>query len=294
MDELDQAGAAIRDAPIGEPTPLDRLHSRMRKRVRRRQACIALATVCALVVPVAALLEARVDRSVVVQELDHKSAIARRCSAERALSADVDRDSRADRVYLAWNGSSARLGVCTSTGSTGEVACPGQAEGPLLVVSLPMQPSVILCGASSVSSLGFMPYVWRAGTLHEARLPNPNQTEFVSGRGGVAFANVEQFGCPEITVHGRVGWTRRLLAQLTMEPRHSSWTWTRRAYVFTTAGVHLVVTSTGTVNGPLSQHLKDALVPSCPTTPPPGTDRRIDSFAVPIPTRAVDHRIGKT
>ena len=301
MDELDRAGAAVRAAPIGEPTSVDLLRPRVRRRVRRRQARVAMVVVCALAVPAVALVETRTDRSVVaVRPVGHGVATLRLCSAATALSADVDADGRPDRVYLAWSGSSARLGVCTSSGATDEVDCPGQAQGPLLVVSLPTQPAVILCGASSVAELGFMPYVWHAGALHQTPLPAADQTEFSTGRGGIGFSNIERLGCPQI---GK----RRLLAQLTIEPHGSTFTWTRRSYTFAATGAHLVNTSSKTVHGPLTPRVEDSLVPACPAVSQPGTAARISSFidpmttqpsalksplAPPPPSRALDLRTG--
>ena len=289
MDELDRAGAAVRAAPIGEPTPLDRLRLRVRRRVRRRQARVAILVVCALAVPTVVLVESRANRSVVVHPVDHSVAMSRQCSASSALSADIDGDGRPDRVYLTWKGSSARLGVCTSSGATDEVECSGQAEGPLAVVSLPAQPAVILCGGTSVSELFLAPFVWSAGALHLAPLP-VDPSEFAVGRGGIGSSNVEQFGCPRIA-------SRRLLAQLTFERRGSSWTWTRRAYAFTAAGAHLANTSTGTVQT-LSQRVKDSLAPSCPIVSEPRNDPRLNAFvpAVPAtpppPSRALDLHAG--
>jgi hypothetical protein len=283
MDELDRAGAAVRANPIAEPTPVESLRPRVNRRVRRRHASVALAVVCALAIPTIAIVDARVNRSVVVRPVDH-DAMSPKCSASSAVSADVDGDDRPDRVYLVWNGSSARLGVCTAGGASDEVDCSGQAEGPVAVVSLPAQPAVILCGGTSVSELFLAPFVWNAGALHLTPLPTPDQTEFRSGRGGVGASNVEQYGCPQIG-------SRRLLAQLTIEPRGSSWTWTRLAYAFTAAGARLVNTSTGTVQDPSSQQVS-ALVPPCPIASSPGTEPRLDAFVPPPPGRALDLRAG--
>jgi hypothetical protein len=210
------------------------------------------------------------------------------CLASSALSADVDGDGRQDRVYLIWNGSAARLGVCMGAGETDEVDCSGQAEGPVAVVSLPEQPAVILCGGTSVSELFMAPFVWSAGALHLTPLPTSGPREFRSGRGGVGFSNVEQYGCPQIG-------SRRLLAQLTIDRRGSGWTWTRRAYAFTAAGAHLVNTSTGTLQNPSSQQVR-TLVPPCPTVSPPGTDPRLDpvlpAATPPPPSRALDLQAG--
>jgi hypothetical protein len=191
-------------------------------------------------------------------------------------------------VYLVWNGSSARLGVCTAIGTADEVDCSGQAEGPVVVVSLPRQPAVILCGGTSVSELFLSPFVWSAGALHPAPLPPSDQTAFRSGRGGVGASNVEQYGCPQIG-------SRRLLAQLTIELRGSVWAWTRRAYAFTAAGAHLVKTSTGTLQNPSSQQVR-TLVPPCPTVSPPSTSPRHDpvvpAATPPPPSRALDLKAG--
>jgi hypothetical protein len=202
-----------------------------------------------------------------VEPLDN-AATSKRCSASSAVSADIDADGRRDRVYLVWSGSSARLGVCTTTGRTDEVDCPGQAQN-LLVVTMPNpQPTVILCGGSSVGEVGFMPYVWNAGALHQAPLPNPNQTAFGSGRTGPGFSNFAQFGCPYIG-------GERMVAQLTLEPRGSAWTWTRRAYAITATGARLANTSTGTVPAPLTQRSVDSLAPACGGISPSGEEPRI-------------------
>jgi hypothetical protein len=286
MDELDRAGAAVRAHPIAEPTPVESLRRRVNRRVRRRHASVALAVACALAIPAIAVVDARTKRSVVVHPVDNNHAMSPECLASSAASADVDGDGRPDRVYLMWNGSAARLGVCTGAGKTDEVDCTGQAEGPVAVVSLPEQPAVILCGGTSVSELFMAPFVWKAGALHPAPLPAPDQPAFRSGR--IVLRNVEQYGCPKIG-------SRRLLAQLTIARRGSSWTWTRRAYAFTAAGARLVNTSTGRLQNPSSQQVR-TLVPTCPTTSPPGTNPRLDPVvpaATPPPlSRALDLQVG--
>jgi hypothetical protein len=111
-----------------------------------------------------------------------------------------------------------------------------------------------MCGGTSVSAVAYSAYVWSANELHPARLPNGDGTGFGSGRtGGGEFV---QFGCP------RIGGERRL-AQLTLTPRGSEWSWTRLGYSITAAGARLVDTQTGTVPGALTRRFIDAEVPPC-------------------------------
>jgi hypothetical protein len=205
------------------------------------------------------------------------AATAARCSASSAVSADIDGDHEPDRVYLVWGGSvsGARLGACTTNGRSDEVSCTGQAQN-LLVVPMPEpQPTVIMCGGSSVAEVGLTPYVWVSNALHRTPLPGGDSPGFSSGRGGIGFSTLEQFGCP-----ARTGGDR-LIAQLTLEHHGSVWTWTRRAYSITRAAARLSKTTTGTLPDPLTQRFVDASVPPCGgIAPSGGTEPRIDQALI--------------
>ena len=63
MDELDRAGTAVLASPPAEPTPIDALRPRVRRRVQRRRALITVGVVSVLAIPAIGFgLGARSDR----------------------------------------------------------------------------------------------------------------------------------------------------------------------------------------------------------------------------------------